>query len=135
MPKKRAAIEISGYTGEWAEEYKRTAAAICEVAGNSVKGIEHIGSTSVPGLAAKPVIDIILGVANFPNDANVIKRPLESIDFEYIRIEDESRMIFRKGEWGNGSHHLHVVVHEGTEWERVIRFRGLLRQNPDAARE
>ena len=88
--------------------------------------IEHIGSTAVPGLCAKPVIDIMVSVMDV---GGVRERHQELTDLGYVYIpfdDDGDRLFFRKGM--PRTHHLHVVADGGEVWERHIRFRDLLRK-------
>ena len=94
--------------------------------------IEHIGSTAVPGLLAKPVIDILAGVASMAM-ARALTEPLleagygTSAEFN-AKLTD--RQWFMRWADGRRTHHLHVVVHRGEEWAVRLRFRDALRTNP-----
>jgi GrpB-like predicted nucleotidyltransferase (UPF0157 family) len=98
------------------------------------RGIEHIGSTAVPGLAAKPVIDIMPGVLSMA-DAESCIEGMRRLGYEYVpEFEDAlpDRRYFRKGhpeqKW-----HVHIVEVGGPFWRRHIAFRDYLRAHPEAA--
>jgi GrpB-like predicted nucleotidyltransferase (UPF0157 family) len=91
----------------------------------------------VPGLAAKPTIDIMLGVS--AGDLDSIIEPLVAIGYEYNpdwEISMPLRRYFRRiGPDDSHTHHLHAVPHAGEFWTRHLRFRDYLRAHPDKARE
>ena len=130
-------IVLADYDAAWAEMYEQDRAAIVGVLGEMVRGIEHVGSTSVPGLAAKPIIDIILGVD--ANDLDRIIAPLQRIGYEYNpdwEISLPHRRYFRRLlADGTNTHHLHAVAMGGEFWQRHLRFRDYLRAHPSTAEE
>lgn len=94
--------------------------------------IEHIGSTAIPGIQAKPVIDILVGLRELPLDPAVA--PLVAIGYEHVEgAGAPDRLYFRRG--APRSHHVHVVLHDGPAWRRHIIFRDWLNLHPDMARE
>jgi GrpB-like predicted nucleotidyltransferase (UPF0157 family) len=102
---------------------------------NKVLAIEHIGSTSVAGLAAKPIIDIAIGVKDLGAVGEFIE-PLRRIGYEFVfHKEFPERRFFRKGQWGAGTHHVHVYRFKGEHWNNQILFRNYLRTHPDAIKE
>jgi GrpB-like predicted nucleotidyltransferase (UPF0157 family) len=105
--------------------------------GECIGAIEHIGSTSVIGLVAKPIIDIMIGLRDF-SAANDLVLKLEKLGYEYI-TKYESILPYRrhliKRHNGTNTHHIHMVEINSEFWERHLLFRNFLRQNPDAARE
>ena len=97
--------------------------------------IEHFGSTAIPGLAAKPIIDILIGV----NSLEVAKQqavvPLESLGYAFWRDNpDSKRMFLVKGLPPDSprTHHIHIVEPDSILWERLI-FRDYLRKHPEEA--
>jgi len=125
------------YDPRWPQMYEEDRAAIARALGPMLRGIEHVGSTSVPGLAAKPVIDIMLGVN--VDDLDRIIEPLTAIGYEYNpdwEISMPMRRYFRRiAPDDSHTHHLHAVPHGGDFWTRHLRFRDYLRAHPDKARE
>jgi GrpB-like predicted nucleotidyltransferase (UPF0157 family) len=92
--------------------------------------IHHVGSTSVPGLAAKPIIDIMVCLERMSRAEEV--DPLLA-PFGYVNVpqeEDEVRLFYRKGM--PRTHHLHVVQAGGDEEHRHLAFRDHLRSHPEA---
>ncbi len=97
--------------------------------------IEHFGSTAVPGLAAKPVIDLLVGVHSLTLAKQVAVSQLEALGYSYWPDNpDPRRMFFVKGLPPNGprTHHIHMVEPNSELWERLL-FRDYLRQHLDEA--
>jgi GrpB-like predicted nucleotidyltransferase (UPF0157 family) len=96
--------------------------------------IDHNGSTSIPGLAAKPVIDIQVSVAVL-QPLERYERPLSAIGYVHVPHPDDAFCPFfhRPLHWPH-SHHVHLVEHGGHEEARTLAFRDYLRDNPDDAR-
>lgn len=98
--------------------------------------IEHIGSTAVPGLVAKPVIDILAGVRTLADADTLVDRLCENgytASREFNATLSDRRWLMR---WKNGhrTHHLHIVVHDGGPWHDRLAFRDALRDDPALAR-
>ncbi len=129
-------IELVAYTPAWTTAYEREAARIREAAGEHVVALEHVGSTAVPGLAAKPIVDLLGGVERLA-DADAAVDALEAIGYDYCPAFEESlpqRRYFRRTVNGHHTHHLHVVRRDSDFWDRHVRFRDCLREDPDLAR-
>ncbi|MGA3676563.1 GrpB family protein [Lysinibacillus agricola] len=80
---KKIKIELSEYNPYWEEQFVYEKNRIVDALGNKVVGIEHIGSTSIRGLKAKPMIDILIGVQSLEEVPNFIDT-LSGIDYEYV---------------------------------------------------
>jgi len=103
--------------------------------GSLVVRIDHHGSTAVPGLAAKPVIDIQLSVVSLAPLASY-SEPLESLGYVHVPHADDAVCPFFHGPsaWPH-THHVHVVKAGGDEERRTLAFRDYLRRHASAARE
>ena len=133
----KSIVEIETYDPSWENQFEREKQGIEEVLGQYAVMIEHIGSTSVRGLAAKPIIDIMVGTVDI-EDAALFTGPLCEIGYEYVpkpAFESKGRFFFRKGVWGKGTCHLHVCKWNGSEWRDKLMFRDYLRAHPEAAAE
>ena len=130
-------IVVTDYDPTWVGMYEQDRTAILRALGARARGIEHVGSTAVPGLAAKPIIDILLGVD--ADDLDRIIEPLDRIGYEYNpdwEISMPHRRYFRRlRRDGTHTHHLHAVPIGGEFWQRHLRFRDYLRANPAKAEE
>lgn len=101
--------------------------------GDIVLSIEHIGSTAVPGLAAKPVVDIMACVGRQRDPDDYLER-LSDLGYRYVEQEDEpDRIFFVKG--SPRTHHLHLVVHGSATYREHLLFRDHLMENEEALRE
>jgi GrpB-like predicted nucleotidyltransferase (UPF0157 family) len=91
--------------------------------------IEHIGSTSVPDLCAKPIVDILVGLRELELTDEQFAAMTE-LGYEYLgEYGLTGRLFFRKGD--PRTHNVHVVKHGGEHWERQLVFRDALRSDPE----
>ncbi len=130
-------IVLVEYDPGWVKMYEDMKDQFYKSFGDKIAAIEHIGSTSVPGLCAKPIIDILLGVSKL-TDADDLVPKMIGLEFEYIsRFEDEMpyRRFFVKKENGKHVCHVHTVVVGSPFWKRHLLFRDYLRQNPQTRDE
>ena len=129
-------VVLEPYDPAWPQRYeeerRRIAAALGEmVEGGVLDGLEHIGSTSVPGLRAKPCIDIMARVHPLPLPQDKVDA-LVALGYEYLGEHGfPGRHYFRRGPHDV---HLHVVGFESDYWARHRLFRDYLRAHPEAAR-
>jgi GrpB-like predicted nucleotidyltransferase (UPF0157 family) len=125
-------FELSDYSPKWPDLFEQERALLAGALGDEILEVEHIGSTSVPGLRAKPIIDILLVVETF-GPLDDYKRRLEPLGYSHHSHEaDADRLFFWKGT--PRSHHLHIVEYATWEHQRHILFRDYLRNHPDIAR-
>ena len=128
-------VNLNEYDPNWEKEFQDEKKRIVQVLGDKVVGIEHIGSTSIRGMAAKPIIDIMVGVKNL-NEVSKFVNPLSEIEYEYVhKPEFKDRSFFRKGLWRQGTCHLHICEINSSEWIDKILFRDYLRLHPNLAKE
>lgn len=130
-------ITIVEYDPEWPEQYAAEETRIREAVGEHVASVEHVGSTSVPGLGAKPIIDVMVGVETLA-DAEACIEPLERLGYDYCPEFEEAmpqRRYFRKTTPEVHTHHLHVVETTSEFWERHLLFRDYLRDHADVAQQ
>jgi GrpB-like predicted nucleotidyltransferase (UPF0157 family) len=128
-------IEVVPYDPGWPAAFEQEALRLRTALGTLALRVDHNGSTSIPGLAAKPVIDIQVSVAALQPLAEYGER-LESIGYVHEPHEDDSFCPFfhRPRRWPH-SHHVHVVESGGLEERRTLAFRDYLRDHVEAARE
>ncbi len=131
------AVVIESYNSDWPRFFEEEKKRLEAVFSGCLVSIEHIGSTAVAGLDAKPIIDIMLGVESF----SVIEERLSALgDLAYVympQYEDEmpERRFFYKEIEGKRSHHLHAVEIDSDFWKRHLLFRDYLRTHPEALLE
>jgi GrpB-like predicted nucleotidyltransferase (UPF0157 family) len=128
------AIELHPYDEGWPEAFARERALIAPLFPRSPRLIEHMGSTAIPGMRAKPVIDIIVLVDSL-SDAHAAVPALEATGYSYWRDNpDTTKLYLVKGlpPAPARTHHLHIHD-DADEVRRHLIFRDHLRADPDAA--
>ena len=114
----------------WSRAFSEEAARIKAALGDRALAIEHYGSTEVPGLQAKPIIDLLIGVADIADGLGFIA-PMAALGYDYAGDQGVAEHhIFGRG--SVRTHLAHVVVHAGAQWTRSLRFRDRLRRDPQA---
>ena len=137
-----AEIVIAPYDPSWPARFEAERANLTKALAGLPVQIEHIGSTSVPGLGAKPIIDILVGLAA-NDDLNALVEPIQALGYSYVaRYETDDqpmpfRRYFRSRPPGDPTESIHLhCVHVGTNfWVRQLAFRDHLRVTPQAAAE
>lgn len=130
-------VTIAEYRPEWLEMFEDEKGALREALGEVAARIEHVGSTAVANLAAKPIIDIMVGLEDFSNADNLVP-VIEALGYEYVKKYEEVmpfRRFFIKEQSGVRTHQIHMVAEGGEFWDRLILFRDYLRENARAAAE
>jgi GrpB-like predicted nucleotidyltransferase (UPF0157 family) len=127
-------IVIADYNPLWRSQFEEESIRIYGILDKRlITRIEHFGSTAVPGLAAKPIIDMLVGVHSLDHAKQEAIEPLERLGYAYwFDNPDSERMFFVKGLPPNSprTHHIHMIASDSVLWER-LRFRDYLRQHPD----
>jgi GrpB-like predicted nucleotidyltransferase (UPF0157 family) len=119
-------VEVVEYDEAWPARFVAEADQIRAVLGSQLRRIEHVGSTAVPGLVAKPVVDIALSVESF-EDLDV--GALETVGYEYVSEYDDEfpqRRYFRKPGF-----HVHAYEQEHEDFLDYVRFRDYLRTHAE----
>lgn len=124
-------VVLAPYSIRWPALYAPEAQRIAQAIGEHLLDIEHIGSTSVPGLSAKPILDMMGGLSSFDVGLECIE-PLATIGYEYLGADlVPGHHIFGLGGSGEAkTHHLHLIEHAGLSWREKIAFRDQLRSDP-----
>ena len=130
-------VTIVEYRPEWREMFEAEKSILQAALGEVPAKIEHVGSTAVTGLAAKPIIDITIGLEDFSIADHVVPK-IEALAYEYIKKYEDVmpfRRFFTKELKGIRTHQIHMVEIGSEFWERHILFRDYLRENPVVASE
>jgi GrpB-like predicted nucleotidyltransferase (UPF0157 family) len=122
-------VQIAEYDPEWPRLFEREAARVRAALGERVRLLEHAGSTSVPGLAAKPKIDMLLVVANTADEPAYVP-DLEAAGY-VLRIREPDWYEHRLFKGPDTDINLHVFSEGCPEIERMLLFRDWLRDNAD----
>lgn len=126
------AVALEPWTAEWETRFEVERAAIAAALGDDAVAIAHIGSTAVPGLSAKPIVDIAVGVADTAATHAVVDR-LRALGYAWFddpKPDHDHRFLLRRAD-GRRLVHLHVVSHNRPWWRDRIAFRDALRADTD----
>ena len=126
----REEVRLAPYDPSWSVLFSQEQECLLSLF-PQMRAVEHIGSTAVPGMAAKPIIDILAGVPSMAT-AEALFEPILASGYTTSREFNASltdRRWFMRSAHGRRTHHLHVVVHLGPVWAERLRFRDLLRQD------
>ena len=129
----RGTVKLIPYTSEWARLFEEEKARLEAAIGDEVLDIQHVGSTSIPGMIAKPILDIGIAVKDY-EEARVCIRPIEQLGYEYRGEHGiPRRHFFVKGE--SRTHHIHMNERCSRAWENQVLFRDYLIRYPEQAQE
>lgn len=135
MPAEDAPIQIVAYDPRWPGLFLEEREALLRVLRPWLTGpIEHIGSTAVPGLAAKPVLDIMAAVGTLEESRGAIEA-LRSLGYGHAPYRPEEIHWFCKPGPSFRTHHLHLVPYGSPLWAANLAFRDRLREDPALAAE
>ena len=132
-------IYLDPYSDDWAIEFAKENALLLSLIKEWAQDIQHIGSTAIPGLAAKPVIDIMIGVKGLSEaDLHCVSK-IQSLGYDYIQkyeVELPNRRYFQKtSPQGIRTHQIHLVEINSDIWKRHLLFRDYLRLHPTIAKQ
>lgn len=139
---KRGTVKLCEHEKEWEAEARNTISRLKKILGNAIKDIQHVGSTSVYSIKAKPIIDIAVAVDDF-NDILAFEKELKNDGFFYrpnAQAAIRNQLLFACGSAYDGSgdlqtHFIHVVLTNSMDWKNYINFRDYLNNTPSAAKE
>jgi len=125
---KRGLVHICKSNDEWPELFNLEKLLLQQALGESLIDIRHIGSTSIPGLMSKPIIDVLIGVKTIKDEETLIEK-ITGIGYDYAGNDIvPENLIFGLGKLR--THILHVTEFNGNSWQECLRFKSLLRSNP-----
>lgn len=134
MDKRKQIIEVVSYNPDWPKQFEEEASKITPIFSDNLVAIHHIGSTAVPGLAAKPTIDILIEVKNIEL-VDSYNPQMERLDYEaWGEYKIPGRRFFVKGEVKR-THHVHVFQVGSSDIPRHLYFRDYLISHPDEAKK
>lgn len=127
-------VEVVSYSDDWKERYNEEVEQLQKVFGSEIITIHHIGSTSVNGLSAKPIIDIMPVVQDI-NNIDAFNGAMIAIGYEPKGENGlPGRRYFQKG-GDNRTHHVHIYEMDSPEIDRHLAFRDYLRVHPTVAKD
>lgn len=137
---KKDHVDIVAYNPEWPTMANQEIKKIRELFPlNKIVDIQHVGSTAIKGMSAKPIIDIQIAVTSL-DEMKIIAVPvLQKLGYEYwFKNPDPKKMFFVKGMPPFGeqrTHHVHIFEHNSDHWRNKIIFRDYLRKHPNVAKD
>ncbi len=142
---KKRVIKVIPYTNEWRDQFEGIRNVLVERLDSLILGVEHVGSTSVPGLAAKPILDIDVIISD-RDKLDIVMEALSQLGYDHkgdLGIAGREAFSRRdnKVPWDgtgriwNVHHHLYVCAKNSSELIQHIAFRDYLKHNPEDARE
>jgi GrpB-like predicted nucleotidyltransferase (UPF0157 family) len=127
-------VEVVPYDSVWPELFEKEAVLLRKTLGDVAKKIHHIGSTAVPGLAAKPIIDILIEVSSLQS-LDALNSEMKAIGYEPLgEFGIPRRRYFPKG-GSDRTHQIHAFPAGDSHVTRHLAFRDYLRANPETAKE
>ena len=130
-----APIEVVPYDPGWPVLFQQESELLRRILASWLRGsLEHIGSTAIPGLPAKPVIDILAGVSSLEASRPAIEAAATA-GYCYFPYRPELEHWFCKPSAAFRTHHLHLMPIGTPQWSRPIAFREYLKAHPDVAAE
>jgi GrpB-like predicted nucleotidyltransferase (UPF0157 family) len=124
-------IQIAPYDPLWPVAFARERTAIVALCGERLRAIEHIGSTAVVGLAAKPIIDVAVAVDSVDEAQTPLVEALAAIGYEPFEAGMVGRLLFIRDTNGERTHHLHVLPLARWHDLKERLFRDWLREHPE----
>lgn len=129
----RGIVELVPYQAEWTKRYEREVGRLTDIAGDRFVEFEHIGSTAIEGMPAKPIIDILAVVENL-DEAEAVSSVLEKHGYERRPDTVGERLFFTKGPRSNRTVYLSIAEMGSDFYAEKIAFRDYLRENPELAK-
>jgi GrpB-like predicted nucleotidyltransferase (UPF0157 family) len=131
----RGTVRVVAYDQQWPRLFEQAAAELGDALGPHALSVQHVGSTAVAGLSAKPILDVLVGIPNFENGRQLIPI-LQKLGYEYRPHEEiPDRHYFRRGSGRVRTHHLSLAVPDSHHYRVTIAFRDALRRDPELLRE
>jgi GrpB-like predicted nucleotidyltransferase (UPF0157 family) len=129
-------IVVFDYDPNWPAMFEQERTRVKDALGPFALAIEHMGSTSVPGLPSKPIIDLLVGVPSLEGAKQRCIEPMKALHYTYVPEYASwipGELFFRKGPPGPWTHHAHLMELAHPRWEALLVFRDYLRAHPEAA--
>lgn len=132
---KRNEIRLEAYTPEWAEEFNKVKNEILENTNLEDKQIEHVGSTAIIEMAAKPIIDILVGIDDLKKADQTFFHSLKQSGFLRLKVEKPNEIVLAKftdDTYEEKTHYIHLVEYKKEIWNNLVFFRDFLNSNESA---
>lgn len=136
---KRGTVQLCEHEQAWEIEAQNTILRLKEILGAVIKDIQHVGSTSIPSIKAKPIIDIAIAVDDF-EDVLLLEEELKKQGFYYRpKVDLGEQLLFASGSYYDSTgdlqtHFIHIVKTGSMDWRNYINFRDYLNSIPAVAK-
>ena len=131
MALQRGIVELNDFSSEWAREYEAEEKLLKEVLGDKILEIHHVGSTSIKGLKAKPVIDILVAIKDL-SKINEIEELLKDYDYSNRGQQGvDDRYFFAKGPEDARTHYIHFVEPKNKTYYNLVLFKKYLLEHEE----
>lgn len=135
---KRGTVKLLPHNKKWHSLFEKEKKLMEQSIGDLVLDIQHIGSTSIPGIPAKPIIDISVGIRSMKNARKLVKS-FEAMGYEWRNDtpwkNDNTQLLFVKGPESKRTHYVHLMRYKGKIWNNDVLFRDYLRKNKARAKK
>jgi len=131
-------VKVVPYSDDWRKEFLRVKKEIHQYTNISENHIEHIGSTAIIDMMAKPILDILVAVDDLSSVETSVIKGLKSIGFLRLRVERPNEIVFAKftnNTYQEKTHYIHLVEYEKELWKNQIFFRDYLNANENSREE
>jgi len=131
-------IRLEEFTPEWIEEFEGVKRVILKNIEIEERRIQHIGSTAIKGMLAKPIIDILIGIDDLSKVDNVFIKKLNQAGFLRLKVERPEEIVFARfadDTYQEKTHFIHLVEFHKDLWNNLIFFRDYLNANETAKTE
>ncbi|KIL43265.1 GrpB family protein [Jeotgalibacillus campisalis] len=135
---KRDEVKVVEYTPEWNDEFGRVKNDILQNVNMDKSRIEHIGSTAIKGMSAKPILDLIVGVDDIENVEDAVFDGLKKAGFLRLKVDRPKEIVLAKftdKTYEEKTHFIHLVDFQQELWNNLIFFRDYLNSNEQARKE
>ena len=122
---RRGTVAVEPHDRQWEVAAQQTIAQLREILGDTAVDIQHIGSTSVRNICAKPIIDIAVGVRDF-RDILELNAVLEDNCFIFRGQDVPDQYLYVCGDEDSRTHHIHTVIYDSEPWNNYINLRDYL---------
>ncbi len=125
-------LKINSYDKKIVEKFDRQKNKILKAIGNFE--IHHVGSTAIPGLGSKGIIDILIGIDNWKQATEIVER-LKKIGFLHVHLKEKGRIFLSKKTGLSLSNvHIHIAIKQSKAYKELLFFRDYLKKNKKEAK-
>lgn len=135
---KRNEVRLVSHDATWGKLFQETKKDLVENTEFKEHQIEHIGSTAIKNIQAKPILDMLVGVQSLDRDLTPLENELRSCGFYRLKVEKENEVVFAKftdKTFEVKTQYIHLTPYQGELWNNLIYFRDYLNENEAARKE